>query len=223
MKIWVVVPAFNEAHELAAALAPLTASGHDIVLVDDGSTDATAEIAGRFPVWMLRHTTNRGQGAALRTGIAFALEQGADVVVTFDADGQHDALDIPRLIEPVVAGRADVVLGSRFRGRVIGLRRSRRLLLYGARAFTRAFSGLAVTDPQNGLRALSRAAAERIHILQDGMAHASEIIDEIRRHRLRWCEVPVTVRYTSATRAKGQSAWNAIRIVGHLLAGKVLR
>ncbi len=223
MKIWVVVPAFNEAHQLVAVLGPLTASGHDIIVVDDGSTDTTAEIAARYPVSLLRHPSNRGQGAALRTGIAAALDHGADVVVTFDADGQHDPSDIPRLVEPVVTGRADVVLGSRFRGRVIGLPRSRRLLLYAARAFTRAFSGMAVTDPQNGLRALSRAAAERIQIVQDGMAHASEIIDQIRRHRLRWCEVPVTVRYTAATRAKGQSAWNAFRIVGRLLAGKVFR
>lgn len=223
MSIWVVVPAYNEAYRLAATLGPLVASGHEVVLVDDGSTDTSAAVAAAFPVWILRHPINCGQGAALRTGIAFALERGADVVVTFDADGQHDASDIPHLVEPVVTGRADVVLGSRFRGRTIGLRRRRRLLLYAARAFTRIVSGVPVTDPHNGLRAMSRAAAGQIRIVQDGMAHASELIDEIRRRRLCWCEVPVTVRYTEATLAKGQSAWNALRILGHLLAGRVMR
>lgn len=223
MSIWVVVPAYNEAARLAVTLRPLVALGHEVVLVDDGSVDGTPEVAEAFSVWILRHPMNRGQGAALRTGIAFALEHGADVIVTFDGDGQHDAADIASLIEPVVTGRADVVLGSRFLGRAIGLRAGRRLLLYAARVFTRVLSGVGATDPHNGLRALSRTAAKQVHIVQDGMAHASEIIDEIRKHRLHWCEVPVTVTYTDATLSKGQSSWNAFRIVADLLSGRVMR
>ena len=85
------------------------------------------------------------------------------------------------------------------------------------------FSAVRISDPHNGLRALSRRAAERVHINQDGMAHASEIVDQLCRHRLRWKEVPVSIRYTAATLAKGQSGWNAARIVMDLLAARVIR
>jgi glycosyltransferase involved in cell wall biosynthesis len=223
MTVWVVVAAYNEAERLAATLRALVASGAEIVVVDDGSTDATGAIAAAYPVWAIRHPVNCGQGAALRTGITFALARGADVIVTFDADGQHDASDIGPLVEPIAAGRVDVVLGSRFLGRAIGVPWTRRLVLAAARVFTRIVSGVVVTDPHNGLRALSRDAARRIRIAQDRMAHASEIVAELRARELRWCEVGVTVRYTTATLAKGQSSWNAFRIAGHLLAGRVIK
>jgi len=226
MQIWIVVAAYNEADRLEATLRDLLTTGpggYDIVVVDDGSADGTRSVAARFPVWTLRHPINCGQGAAVRTGIAFALDRGAQIIVTFDADGQHDASDIPGLIAPIVERRADVVLGSRFLGRAVGMPFARRLLLAGARWFTRLVARVAVTDPQNGLRALSRHAAREIRIAQDGMAHASEIVEQLPARRLRYCEAPVTVRYTPATLAKGQRSWNAIRIVGHLIAGRMIK
>jgi len=226
MQIWIVVAAYNEADRLEATLRDLLTTGpggYDIVVVDDGSADGTRSVAARFPVWTLRHPINCGQGAAVRTGIAFALDRGAQIIVTFDADGQHDASDIPGLIAPIVERRADVVLGSRFLGRAVGMPFARRLLLTGARWFTRLVARVAVTDPQNGLRALSRHAAREIRIAQDGMAHASEIVEQLPARRLRYCEAPVTVRYTPATLAKGQRSWNAIRIVGHLIAGRMIK
>jgi len=226
MQIWIVVAAYNEAERLEATIRDLLTSGPrpaDIVVVDDGSSDDTRGVAARFPVWTLRHPINCGQGAAIRTGIAFALDRGADVIVTFDADGQHDAADIPVVLAPIVEGRADVVLGSRFLGRAIDMPLTRRMVLAGARWFTRLVSRVAVTDPHNGLRAFSRRAAQNIRIAQDGMAHASEIVEQLPARRLRFCEAPVTVRYTAATLAKGQRSWNAIRIVGHLIAGRVIK
>ena len=100
---------------------------------------------------------------------------------------------------------------------------SRGVVLNGARWFTRLFSDVAVGDPHNGFRAFSRQVAQRIRMTQDRMAHASEIVEQLRPLALRWCEVPVTVRYTSDTLAKGQSSWNAFRIVGQLLAGRVIK
>ncbi|HEV3141740.1 MAG TPA: glycosyltransferase family 2 protein [Vicinamibacterales bacterium] len=223
MQIWIVVAAYNEADRLEATLRDLLATGYDIVVVDDGSTDSTRSIAARFPVWTLRHPINCGQGAAIRTGIAFALDRGAQIIVTFDADGQHDASDIPGLVAPIVERRTDVVLGSRFLGGAIGMPLGRRLLLTGARWFTRLVARVAVSDPQNGMRALSRHAAREIRIAQDGMAHASEIVEQLPARRLRYCEAPVTVRYTPATLAKGQRPWNALRIVGHLIAGRMIK
>jgi glycosyltransferase involved in cell wall biosynthesis len=222
-KVWVVLAAFDEADRLGATLDGLAASAAEIVVVDDGSTDRTGEVAGARQVWVARHPINCGAGAALRTGIAFALARGADIIVAFDADGQHDPADLAPMIAPIAEGRADVVIGSRFLGRTIGMPWSRGLVLAAARWFTRACSGIAVSDPHNGLRAFSRSAAQRIRITQDRMAHASEIIEQLRTLRLRWEEVPVTVRYTDATLAKGQSSWNAFRIVGHLLAGRMIK
>ena len=223
MSVWVIVAAYNEAARLGDTLDGVVASWPNVVVVDDGSTDETRAVAFRHPVWLVPHPINCGQGAALRTGITFALEHGADVIVTFDADGQHDAADIAAVVAPVIAGRVDIAFGSRFFGRTIDMPTRRRVLLVAARWFTRIVSGVAIMDPQNGLRAMSRAAAERIRITQDRMAHASELIDQLRTHRLRWCEVPVTVRYTADTLAKGQSSWNAVRIVGELITGRVIK
>jgi glycosyltransferase involved in cell wall biosynthesis len=224
-RVWVVVAAYNEGARLDRALRDLLTSDGalEVVVVDDGSVDATSRVAAAHPVWVLRHPINCGQGAALRTGLAFALDRGADVIVTFDGDGQHDASDIARLIEPILDGRVDVTLGSRFQGRAPGMPMSRRVLLHAARVFTRFFSSVSVTDPHNGLRALSRRAAERIAITQDGMAHASEIVEQLRVHCLRWREVPVTIRYNEATLAKGQTGWQAARIVSHLIVARVLK
>lgn len=221
--LWVVIAAYDEASRLPATLRGLCPRQADVVVVDDGSSDSTSEAALAFPVWVLRHPINCGQGAALRTGIAFAVERGAAIVVTFDADGQHDPSEIARLVAPIAEGRADAVLGSRFLGEAVGIPWTRKLLLGAAVLFTRLFSGVRVTDTHNGFRALSRLAAQRVRFVQDRMAHASEIIDQLRVHHLRFCEVPVTVRYTAGTLAKGQSSWNAIKIVGQLLLGRLMR
>jgi polyprenyl-phospho-N-acetylgalactosaminyl synthase len=222
--IWIVVAAYNEAGRLGSTLAELMPVYPDVVVVDDGSRDDTAAVALHAGAWVLRHPINRGQGAALQTGIAFALGNGANAIVTFDADGQHDPADIPALLAPVMAGDADVALGSRFLGRdAIGMPASRRILLKLAVLFTRVVSRIEVTDTHNGLRAFSREAAEALRINQDRMAHASEILDEVRRNGFRYQEVPVTVRYTAGTLAKGQSSWNAVRVAWQFLVGKVVK
>ncbi|CAN5733291.1 hypothetical protein BH24ACI5_BH24ACI5_08040 [soil metagenome] len=151
------------------------------------------------------------------TGIQYALRAGADIIVSFDADGQHDPQDIPRIVAPILEGRAEIALGSRFLGRSEGMPRSRRLLLKAGILFTWAFSRLRVTDVHNGLRALSAEGARQLTITLDGMAHASEIIDQIRTRSWRFVEVPTTVRYTAYSRAKGQSAFNSLRIAAQLI------
>lgn len=220
---WVVIAAYNEGERLAVTLRGLLPFARNVVVVDDGSRDDTAAIAGRFPVWVLKHPINRGQGAALQTGLDFALAKGAEILVTFDADNQHDASDLPAVIAPVLAGTAEVALGSRFLGRVENIPTSRKLILKAGVLFTRFVSRIAVTDTHNGFRAFSRSAAERIRITQDRMAHASEILDEIRARGLRYVEVPVTIRYSAATLEKGQSSWNALRVAWQFLIGKVIR
>ncbi len=221
--LWVVIAAYNEGARLGKTLDGLCAYAGRVVVVDDGSRDDTRAVALGHPVWVLRHPVNCGQGAALQTGIDFALAHGAGVVVTFDADGQHDPADIPAVAAPVRAGEADVVLGSRFRGETVGLPWGRWLVLKLAVLFTRLFSGIRVSDTHNGLRALSAGAARRIRITQNRMAHASEILDQIQKYGLRYVEVPVTIRYSEETLRKGQSSWNAVKIAGELLLGRLIR
>ena len=221
--VWIVVPAYNEAERLGDTLTAVRAGYANVVVVDDGSTDTTRSVAAAHDVWSLRHLFNCGQGAALQTGIDFALRRGAAVVVTFDADGQHRAEDIAAVVAPIQSGRVDVVLGSRFLGTAVGMPWGRWAVLKVGILFTRAFSRVSVTDTHNGLRAFSRAAAERIRITLNGMAHASEVIEQIREHGLRWCEVPVTISYCEETLTKGQSGWNGIRIVARLVVGRIVR
>jgi len=217
-----VIAAYNEGRRLGQTLRSINRLDYQVVVVDDGSADDTSAVALQYPVWLLRHQCNCGQGAALQTGIDFALSQGADFLVTFDADGQHAVDGLDALLEPVRTGQADVALGSRFLGRTVGLRWSRWLVLKLGVLFTRLVSGVRVTDAHNGLRAFSRHGAQRIRINQDRMAHASEILDRIRSAGLRFCEVPVTIRYSEETRAKGQSSWSALKIAGEFLLGRMI-
>lgn len=222
--IWIVIAAYNEGTRIGTTLRGLRDCGYEnIVVVDDGSRDDTREQALAGGAWALRHIINLGQGAALQTGIRFALARGASVIVTFDADGQHLAEEVAQVARPVLAGEADLALGSRFLGKAENIPFTRWLVLKGGVLFTWLVSGVSVTDTHNGFRALSRKAAESIRLRQNRMAHASEIYDEIREHNLKFVEVPVTIRYNEDTLAKGQSSWAALNIVSQLLLGRLVK
>jgi len=220
---WIVVAAYNEADCLGATLQSLCQHYENVVVVDDGSRDATHSLALHYPAWVLKHVINCGQGAALQTGIDFALSHGAEIIVTFDADGQHAVEDICIVTKPIQKGEADVVLGSRFLGRTIDMPRSRWFVLKLAVLFTRVVSRIRVTDTHNGLRAFSQLAARKIRIRQNRMAHASEIIDQIRFHHLRYCEAPTTVRYTVTSIDKGQANSQAFKIAAQFLLGRFVK
>ena len=218
---WVIIPAFNEARSVAAVVEALKGEGYHLVIVDDGSTDETAQIAAGLGVNVCRHRVNLGQGAAIQTGIEWALGRGASYFVTFDADGQHAAADIPKLVAPLMKGRADVALGSRFvsSGRAEGIPAGRRVVLWLAVRFTRLSTGLAVTDTHNGIRALNTSAARSIQITQNGMAHAGQILRQVKSQGLRWVEVPVAITYTPYSLAKGQRLWNIVAIIRESIMG----
>ena len=221
LSIWVVIPAYNEQQVIGKVLRELVDYNRalNVVVVDDGSVDGTAEQVAKMPVHLLRHAVNLGQGAALATGIEYALQQKADAVVTFDADGQMRPADIDRLVEKIREG-FDVVLGSRFLNvQPEGMPALKKYLLKLAVIFTRTTGRLKVTDIHNGLRAFRSEALRKIVITQNQMAHASEILSEIARDKLRYCEVPVSIRYTDYSKAKGQSILNSINILYELLTG----
>ena len=143
-------------------------------------------------------------------------------IVTFDADGQHDPADIARLLAALEGGY-EVALGSRFiqGGQAVSIPKLKRLTLSLAVTITRRMTGLPLTDTHNGLRAFRREAATRIEIQQNGMAHASEILSQVARYHLRYCEVPVTVRYTEYSLHKGQSILNSFNILWEIIGGKL--
>lgn len=221
MKVVVVVPAFNEAEAIRTVIDGILAVNPDVVVVDDGSRDGTAERLEGSGATVLRHMINRGQGAALQTGIEYAVAGGADIVVTFDADGQHDPADIPVLAGPIERGECDVTLGSRFLGRSIDMPVVRRFVLRTAVLVTRLVSRVQVSDVHNGLRAFSRRAAAELKITLDEMAHASEILEIIHAKGWKYIEVPVTVRYTRYSLAKGQRLSAAFRIGIQILMDKL--
>jgi len=222
--IWVVIPAYNEAPTLSGVLEDLGIYPYRVVVVDDGSTDGTTQVALNYPVVILRHLTNLGQGASLQTGITYALNQpGTKYIVTFDADGQHQASDVQRMLASLQTGGVDIALGSRFikTGRALHISKVRWLALKIAVWLTRLTTGLKITDTHNGLRVMTATAAARIKIEQNGMAHASEILSQVADLKLSYCEVPVTVTYSAYSRLKGQSLSNSINIIWDLLMGKL--
>lgn len=220
----VIVAAYNEAAAVEGVLDDLATLPCSVVVVDDGSSDETRALCLRRPVTVLRHSVNLGAGAALQTGLAYvARQEGVRFVVTFDADGQHHAADVPALVASLLDGRCDVALGTRFLtpAGAESMPRGRKAMLRLAVLFTRLTTGLPVTDTHNGLRAFSAPVAARITLRHRRMAHASEILSWIHREGLRWCEVPVNITYSPYSLGKGQRASAAVDIVWDLVTGRM--
>ena len=221
--VWIVVPAFNEGPVVGEVIAELVQHFDNVVLVDDGSSDRTGDVAFAAGATIVRHHLNLGQGAALQTGIDFALGEGADYVGTFDADGQHRPEDLAAMLTLQRTAGADVVLGSRFLGKAPGIGRRRRFMLRLGTRIQRWMTGLALTDTHTGLRLFTRAAARQIRIRQNRMAHASELVAQIADLGLKIIEAPCTVRYTARSVAKGQRLTGAFQIVLDLTVRSLYR
>jgi glycosyltransferase involved in cell wall biosynthesis len=222
-RVYVVVAAYNEAECIGDVVRELREQYAHVVVVDDGSQDETGDLALAAGAIVLTHLINRGQGAALQTGLTYALNQGADYIVTFDADGQHDVNDIAKLLLPISEGAVHAALGSRFLERREKMPFGRRLTLFLAVLFTRFTARARLTDAHNGLRAFSRHAAELIDLQLDRMAHASEIVDQVVSSGLPYAEVPVHVRYTDYSLRKGQRNTAAFRVAFDYLMARLLR
>ncbi|MEA3248771.1 MAG: glycosyltransferase family 2 protein [Patescibacteria group bacterium] len=216
MKVTAVVPAYNEGRTVGSVVRSLLPLVQEIVVVDDGSADRTAREARTAGARVVSHMLNRGLGAAIGTGVAAALDDDTDIIVTFDADGQHDAKDIERITAPIREGAADIVIGVRTLDRHL-MPVSRRAANWIGNALTFVLFGKWVRDSQSGLRAFSRQAAEELEIKCDRMEVSSEIVREIRHHGWRLTEVPIRPVYTDYSMSKGQGF-----IVGLKTAGKLL-
>jgi len=202
----VVVPLFNEATVIADVVRGIREAFPQVVCVDDGSSDRSAAAAREAGAVVVQHPVNMGQGAALQTGIEYAVrDPEMRYVVTFDADGQHQVSDAVEMVDKLRAGDADVVFGSRFLDARTKPSAAKRALLRAAVVYTNMTTKMKLTDAHNGLRAMNRSVAERLDIRQNRMAHASEIVEQIGSAGFRYAEHPVHIIYTDYSRSKGQS------------------
>lgn len=223
MKVVVVIPAYNEAKSIGQVIDGLVNLKYEVMVVDDGSKDGTFEVAQKHGAIVLRHVINRGYGAALRTGTDYAFSKEADVVVHFDADGQFDPADISSFIKAIEAG-ADMVLGSRFLGQHINMPFSRLLTLKLGIIFTWFVSGIKLTDAHNGFRAFTKKTWQSMHLILDEMAFSSEVIDEMARLKIKYQEIPVTVKYTEYSwQNSKQGKWAAFKVVKDFFMGKLMK
>ncbi len=193
------IPAFNEEKTIARVVLEAQKHADVVVVCDDGSSDLTSEIAQRLGADVIRHERNLGYGGALKSLFERARELGADVLVTLDADGQHDPQEIPNVLKPIADGEADVVIGSRF----VDADGTKEMPLYrrvGARLITKLVNGSSkngVSDAQSGFRAYNRQALERLSVVEAGMGASVELLLEASKHDLKICEVPSSCKYSN--------------------------
>lgn len=224
MKTYIIIPGYNEGSVIGKVIKELFKSGYDnVIVVDDCSKDDTARIARNAGAIVLTHVINRGQGAALKTGTEYALSKGTDIIVHFDADGQMQVSDIKQMITPVINNEVDITLGSRFLGSAENIDVGKKVVLKLARVVVFVLYGLWLTDSQNGFRAMNRYAAKSIDITSNRMEHAGEILGEIKKNRLKYKEVPITIKYTPYSISKGQSWKKSFSLGIRMIIRKILK
>ena len=219
-EVALVIPIYNEGPVITKVLNEAKTIFPHIICVDDGSVDDSAALAREAGATVLTHAINLGQGAALQTGITYYL-QATDLpyVATFDADGQHRTDDVVSMWKRAKTDQLDIIFGSRFLSEKQEMGAAKRVVLKTAAWATARTTRMKLTDAHNGLRLLSRRAAGTLALKQNRMAHASEIVAQLGKSGLPWAEMPVHIRYTDYSKAKGQSLWNSINIVMDLVMG----
>ena len=216
MRTLIITPAYNEELTVGSVVALARKYG-DVLVVDDGSHDRTSEIAQNAGAFVLRHETNRGKGEALRTGFKYALLKGYDVVVTLDADGQHNPDEIPVLLEPIVNGKADLVIGSRYMGKSkqrIPL--YRRFGLWVLNEGIKAATSMNV-DSQSGFRAMTVDALKKLNLNSNGYSVEADMVIRAKETGLRVKEVPINVRYDVPNKHKKNPVSHGLGVLAGIL------
>jgi glycosyltransferase involved in cell wall biosynthesis len=220
----IIIAAWNEEKNIKKTIRSLKQEGYNnIIVTDDGSEDNTSKIAEQEGATVLKHLINRGQGAALQTGMTYAILNNAKYLVHFDADGQHDPKEIQNLLRPIINNETEASLGSRFLSKQ-KVPLIRKLTLKGAILVIWLFYGVKLTDAHNGFRAFSREAAKKVIITTDKMEHASEIIERIKKRNIKYKEIPVNIIYEEhhlKEGRKGQGSFDSTKIVLKMLQKKI--
>ncbi len=220
----IIIPAYNEGKAIADTINGIPEDFPRVIVIDDGSSDDTAAQVSVTRATLVQHPINLGQGAALQTGIDYALlDPSLDYFVTYDADGQHRIEDVRSMLAYLECNPVDIVLGSRFLGTAINMPGTKRAILKLAVWFSNITSSVRLTDTHNGLRAFNRTTATQLKLQLPDFSHASEIIERIGETGLRYAEVPVTIIYSDYSRSKGQSMINAINIGFDAILRKALK
>jgi len=224
MKTFVVMPAYNEASRIKSTLDNLQDTDFEIVVVDDGSADNTAKIVKDYPVNYLRHETNLGQGAALLTGTLFCLQNGADIIAHFDADGQHRVEDLKALLMELQDNlNIDIALGTRFAQKKNDLPAYKKVILLLAKIFSKKLLSLHFSDPQSGLRAFRGQIFPKIAWQNNDFLHCSEILGQIIKNQVKFKEMPIVVNYNYDNQNKKQRPTIAMgwKLLLHKITGKL--
>lgn len=219
-----IVPGYNEAAVIRQTIEKLLAKKYVVVFVDDASTDNTRKALLGLPIYYLRHTSNLGQGAAIKTGIEFTLKKDADYIVTFDADGQHDVEDIGRMLDMLKKEKVDIVFGSRFLpGAASNVHTTRKWVLKTARLVNYLASGILLSDANNGLRVMTKEAALKMEITENRSSHNAQVQTLVKFNKISYAECPVSISYSDYSRGKGLRNVNSIRILYDLILFKIFR
>ncbi len=217
-----VIPAYNEATRIASTVNAVKKYVDRVIVVDDGSSDDTGDVALKTGALVVRHMSNCGAGAATMTGVEAARRLGASILITIDADEQHSPEDIPLLLKPLKEDRADIVFANRFgtRNRIPFIRR-----VFNGIGNIVSFvaTGLWVSDSQCGFKAFGPTALKQLNLRMSGFEFCTEIVREAAQHRWRIKEIPTKVMYSEYTLAKGQSFANGVRTAFKILLRSFLR
>ncbi|MBD3362733.1 glycosyltransferase [Candidatus Dojkabacteria bacterium] len=222
--IFIILPAYNEATRIGKVIKKIKKEGFkNIIVVDDGSTDQTSLIAKKLDAYVISHMINLGPGAATQTGFTAALNKNAAIVVTIDADGQHNPKDIHKLVQPILDQEADIVFGSRIKKKGNQIPFIRKTFNFIANIITLLLSSLWLTDSQTGFKALNKKALSNIHLTTNGFEFCTELITQLRNREFEFQEVPIDVTYTQDSLNKGQNFASGINIVFKLFIKALIR
>jgi glycosyltransferase involved in cell wall biosynthesis len=199
MKIVIGIPAFNEEKNIAGLLIKLKKISQNIIVCDDGSEDLTGKIAENLGAIVIQHKKNLGYGSAIKSIFLKAHEVNADVLVTFDADGQHRIEDINTILEPIKKNIADIVIGSRFLNNNQQMPKYRKIGIQTITKLTNVTGGTKITDSQSGFRAYSKKILENVKPTESGMGISTEILIKTQKAGYRITEVPITILYEGDT------------------------
>ena len=195
MKVIIGIPAFNEEKNIGSIVAKLKEKYEHVLVCDDGSSDMTQTIAASLGAIVVKHSTNSGYGAAIKTIFNEARKIDGDVLVTFDADGQHQISEIDSVLEPIFENKAEIVIGSRFLGTTKEIPRYRKIGIKTITGLTNAVTGSKITDSQSGFRAYSKKVLREIFPTESGMGISTEILIKSSKKQMKIIEVPITVNY----------------------------
>ena len=195
MKIIIGIPAFNEEKNIGAIVAKLKKKYDQVIVCDDGSSDMTQIIASSLGAIVVKHPKNLGYGAAIKTIFNEAKKIDGDVLVTFDADGQHQISEIDSVLKPLSENKADIVIGSRFLGSTKDLPKYRKIGIKAITSLTNTVTGSNLSDTQSGFRAYSKKVLNEIFPTESGMGISTEILIKSLKKQMTILEVPITISY----------------------------